>query len=152
MFILLNTLPGNRVVQNALAIPMLHQCWIACGHDPCPPKALREQDQALIQSFLLLQHYTCNDLYHLNLRLLYLHVESLSEMYNQRETTSCQKSHLATIPDKTVPIKPLTIDSFHNYLNTKAEWQGLLLEHLECTRDEQQLNKFLANRSNSHLL
>ena len=42
------------------------------------PKALREQGQALMELFLAIQHYICNDLYRLNLCRLCLQAKFLS--------------------------------------------------------------------------
>ena len=46
------------------------------------PHALRENDKALMESLLETQHFTCTDLYCLNLCRIYLRVEFLSEFCN----------------------------------------------------------------------
>ena len=46
------------------------------------PKALREQDHTLMESFLAIQHYTWNKLYRLNLFRRYSRLEFLSEICN----------------------------------------------------------------------
>ena len=46
------------------------------------PKALREQDHALMEPFLALQQPTCNDSHQLNLRRMHLRIELLSETCN----------------------------------------------------------------------
>ena len=38
-----------------------------------------------------------------------------------------------------------TIESLYKYLETKAEWQQPLLEHLECTSNEERLYDFLSS-------
>ena len=53
------------------------------------------------------------------------------------------------MPDGSVPIDPDTIDSFYKYLETKAEWQRPLLQHLECTSNRERLNEFLSSGESS---
>ena len=50
-----------------------------------------------------------------------------------------------TFPDNTIPMEPHTMNTFSQYLETKAEWQRPLLEHLKCTSKEEGLNEFLSS-------
>ena len=49
----------------------------------------------------------------------------------------------ATIPNDSVKLAPDTIESFSEFLDTKAEWQRPLLKHLECASTGKRLYEFL---------
>ena len=50
-----------------------------------------------------------------------------------------------TTPDNNVHIEADTIESFYKFVETKAEWQRPLSEHLQCTSNEERLNEFLSS-------
>jgi hypothetical protein len=51
----------------------------------------------------------------------------------------------ATVKDDDIDTKPDTSDSFSDHLDTLADWQRPLLEHLECVQAEKRLHELLSS-------